>query len=196
MLYPHLNGRRVILASQSPRRLELVRGLELNPITWLKEVDESFPAEISGPEIALYVTRLKAQAYWEDLEKNDVLITGDTVVLLGNEVLQKPTSREEAKGMLEALSGKTHTVASGIAVTTKISGIQAKVDTTEVTFHPLEPKLIDHYLDGYQPFDKAGAYGVQDLIGFAGVSEMKGSYFTVMGLPTHLLFQLINNLQP
>ena len=196
MLYPHLNGRRVILASQSPRRLELVRGLELNPITWLKEVDESFPAEISGPEIALYVTRLKAQAYWEDLEKNDVLITGDTVVLLGNEVLQKPTSREEAKGMLEALSGKTHTVASGIAVTTKISGIQAKVDTTEVTFHPLEPKLIDHYLDRYQPFDKAGAYGVQDLIGFAGVSEMKGSYFTVMGLPTHLLFQLINNLQP
>lgn len=196
MLYPHLNGRRVILASQSPRRLELVRGLELNPITWLKEVDESFPAEISGPEIALYVTRLKAQAYWEDLEENDVLITGDTVVLLGNEVLQKPTSREEAKGMLEALSGKAHTVASGIAVTTKISGIQAKVDTTEVTFHPLEPKLIDHYLDGYQPFDKAGAYGVQDLIGFAGVSEMKGSYFTVMGLPTHLLFQLINNLQP
>lgn len=196
MLYPHLNGRRVILASQSPRRLELVRGLELNPITWLKEVDESFPAEISGPEIALYITRLKAQAYWEDLEENDVLITGDTVVLLGNEVLQKPTSREEAKGMLEALSGKTHTVASGIAVTTKISGIQAKVDTTEVTFHPLEPKLIDHYLDGYQPFDKAGAYGVQDLIGFAGVSEMKGSYFTVMGMPTHLLFQLINNLQP
>jgi len=196
MLYPHLNGRRVILASQSPRRLELVRGLELNPITWLKEVDESFPAEISGPEIALYVTRLKAQAYWEDLEKNDVLITGDTVVLLGNEVLQKPTSREEAKGMLEALSGKTHTVASGIAVTTKISGIQAKVDTTEVTFHPLEPKLIDHYLDRYQPFDKAGAYGVQDLIGFAGVSEMKGSYFTVMGMPTHLLFQLINNLKP
>ena len=196
MLYPHLNGRRVILASQSPRRLELVRGLELNPITWLKEVDESFPAEISGPEIALYITRLKAQAYWEDLEENDVLITGDTVVLLGNEVLQKPTSREEAKGMLEALSGKTHTVASGIAVTTKISGIQAKVDTTEVTFHPLEPKLIDHYLDGYQPFDKAGAYGVQDLIGFAGVSEMKGSYFTVMGLPTHLLFQLINNLKP
>ena len=196
MLYPHLNGRRVILASQSPRRLELVRGLELNPITWLKEVDESFPAEISGPEIALYVTRLKAQAYWEDLEENDVLITGDTVVLLGNEVLQKPTSREEAKGMLEALSGKTHTVASGIAVTTKISGIQAKVDTTEVTFHPLEPKLIDHYLDRYQPFDKAGAYGVQDLIGFAGVSEMKGSYFTVMGMPTHLLFQLINNLKP
>ena len=196
MLYPHLNGRRVILASQSPHRLELVRGLELNPITWLKEVDESFPAEISGPEIALYITRLKAQAYWEDLEENDVLITGDTVVLLGNEVLQKPTSREEAKGMLEALSGKTHTVASGIAVTTKISGIQAKVDTTEVTFHPLEPKLIDHYLDGYQPFDKAGAYGVQDLIGFAGVSEMKGSYFTVMGMPTHLLFQLINNLKP
>ena len=119
MLYPHLNGRRVILASQSPRRLELVRGLELNPITWLKEVDESFPSDISGPQIALHVAQLKAQAYWDELEDNDVLITGDTVVLLGNEVLQKPASRSEAEAMLEALSNTTHTVASGIAVTTK-----------------------------------------------------------------------------
>jgi len=175
--------------------LELVRGLELNPITWLKEVDESFPSDISGPQIALHVAQLKAQAYWDELEDNAVLITGDTVVLLGNEVLQKPASRSEAEAMLEALSNTTHTVASGIAVTTKATGIQAAVDTCEVTFNLLTEEFIAHYLDHYQPYDKAGAYGVQDLMGFAGVENMKGSYFTVMGLPTHHLFRLINNLK-
>lgn len=195
MLYPHLNGKRVILASQSPRRLELVKGLELAPVTWLKDVDESFPDEITGPAIAEYVTRLKAEAYWEELEPDDVLITGDTVVLLGDEVLQKPRDRDEAIGMLERLSGRTHTVASGIAVTTKQTGIRSVVDTCEVTFRTLDRTWIEHYIDRYQPYDKAGGYGVQDMIGFAGVIGMQGSYFTVMGLPTHKLFELINSLK-
>ncbi|MGB2014469.1 MAG: Maf family protein [Flavobacteriales bacterium] len=195
MLYPHLNGKRVILASQSPRRLELVKGLELEPVTWLKEVDESFPEKITGPAIAEYVTRLKAEEYWDELGPDDVLITGDTVVLLGDEVLQKPADRDEAIGMLEQLSGRTHTVASGIAVTTLKTGIQSTVDTCEVTFRPLERAWIEHYIDRYQPYDKAGGYGVQDMIGFAGVTGMQGSYFTVMGLPTHKLFALINNLK-
>ena len=195
MLYPHLNGKRVILASQSPRRLELVKGLELEPVTWLKDVDESFPDEITGPAIAEYVTRLKAEAYWNELVPDDVLITGDTVVLLGDEVLQKPEDRNEAIGMLELLSGRTHTVASGIAVTTLKTGIQSTVDTCEVTFRPLERSWIEHYIDTYQPYDKAGGYGVQDMIGFAGVTGMQGSYFTVMGLPTHKLFELINSLK-
>ena len=195
MLYPHLNGKRVILASQSPRRLELVKGLELEPVTWLKDVDESFPDEITGPAIAEYVTRLKAEAYWDELGADDVLITGDTVVLLGDEVLQKPVDRNEAIGMLEQLSGRTHTVASGIAVTTLKTGIQSTVDTCEVTFRPLDRAWIEHYIDRYQPYDKAGGYGVQDMIGFAGVTGMQGSYFTVMGLPTHKLFELINNLK-
>ena len=195
MLYPHLNGKRVILASQSPRRLELVKGLELAPVTWLKDVDESFPDEITGPAIAEYVTRLKAEAYWEELEPDDVLITGDTVVLLGDEVLQKPRDRDEAIGMLERLSGRTHTVASGIAVTTKQSGIRSVVDTCDVTFRTLDRTWIEHYIDRYHPYDKAGGYGVQDMIGFAGVTGMQGSYFTVMGLPTHKLFTLINNLK-
>lgn len=195
MLYPHLNGKRVILASQSPRRLELVKGLELEPVTWLKDVDESFPEEITGPAIAEYVTRLKAEAYWDELGADDVLITGDTVVLLGEEVLQKPVDRNEAIGMLEQLSGRTHTVASGIAVTTLKTGIQSTVDTCEVTFRPLDRAWIEHYIDRYQPYDKAGGYGVQDMIGFAGVTGMQGSYFTVMGLPTHKLFELINNLK-
>ena len=195
MLYPHLNGKRVILASQSPRRLELVKGLELEPVTWLKDVDESFPEEITGPAIAEYVTRLKAEAYWDELEPDDVLITGDTVVLLGDEVLQKPEDRNAAIGMLERLSGRTHTVASGIAVTTLKTGIQSTVDTCEVTFRSLDRAWIEHYIDHYQPYDKAGGYGVQDMIGFAGVIGMQGSYFTVMGLPTHKLFELINNLK-
>ena len=195
MLYPHLNGKRVILASQSPRRLELVKGLDLEPVTWLKDVDESFPDEITGPAIAEYVTRLKAEAYWDELGADDVLITGDTVVLLGDEVLQKPVDRNEAIGMLEQLSGRTHTVASGIAVTTLKTGIQSTVDTCEVTFRPLDRAWIEHYIDRYQPYDKAGGYGVQDMIGFAGVTGMQGSYFTVMGLPTHKLFELINNLK-
>ena len=195
MLYPHLNGKRVILASQSPRRLELVKGLELEPVTWLKDVDESFPEEITGPAIAEYVTRLKAEAYWDELGADDVLITGDTVVLFGDEVLQKPEDRNEAIGMLEQLSGRTHTVASGIAVTTLKTGIQSTVDTCEVTFRPLDRAWIEHYIDHYQPYDKAGGYGVQDMIGFAGVTGMQGSYFTVMGLPTHKLFELINNLK-
>ncbi len=195
MLYPHLKGKRVILASQSPRRLELVKGLELDPISWLKDVDESFPDDITGPAIAEYVTRLKAEAYWDELGADDVLITGDTVVLLDTEVLQKPKDRDEAIRMLEQLNGRTHTVASGIAVTTLRTGIQSTFDTCEVTFRPLERAWIEHYIDRYQPFDKAGGYGVQDMIGFAGVIGMQGSYFTVMGLPTHKLFELINNLK-
>ena len=185
----------MILASQSPRRLDLIRGLELEPVSWLKEVDESFPPEIQGPDIAEYVARLKASAYLNELTDDDVLITGDTVVLIGNDVLQKPSDRAEAVNMLQRLSGRTHTVASGIAVTTRAQGIQSAVDTCLVTFRNLEPRWIEHYLDQYQPFDKAGAYGVQDLIGYIGVERMDGSYFTVMGLPTHLLFELINNLK-
>ena len=126
---------------------------------------------------------------------HDVLITGDTVVLLDNEVLGKPKSAEQARTMLDKLSNRTHTVASGIAVTTKAEGICSAVDTCEVTFAKLDLALIDHYIARYEPFDKAGGYGVQDLIGFSGVTSLNGSYFTVMGLPTHLLFNLLNNLK-
>ena len=194
MIHQNLQGKRIILASQSPRRLELVKGLELEPVIRLKEVDESYPDSLSGPAVAEYVTRKKAKAYLDDLENHDILITGDTVVICDEEVLGKPKSDEEAKAMLHKLNGRSHTVASGIAVTTRAQGIHSAVDTCEVTFTKLDSKLIDHYIKTYQPFDKAGAYGVQDLIGFAGVTSLHGSYFTVMGLPTHLLFNLLNNL--
>ena len=195
MIHQNIQGKRIILASQSPRRLELVRGLELDPIIRLKDVDESYPPNIAGPAVAEYVTRKKAEAYLSELEDHDVLITGDTVVLLDNEVLGKPKSAEQARTMLDKLSNRTHTVASGIAVTTKAEGICSAVDTCEVTFAKLDLALIDHYIARYEPFDKAGGYGVQDLIGFSGVTSLNGSYFNVMGLPTHLLFNLLNNLK-
>lgn len=195
MIHQNLEGKRILLASQSPRRLELVRGLELDPIIRLKDVDESFPSSIRGSEVAEYVTRKKAKAYIDELEDHDVLITGDTVVLCDGQVLGKPKSVAEAKNMLQLLNGRTHTVASGIAVTTKAGGIKSAVDTCMVTFAAMDDALMDHYIKRYQPFDKAGGYGVQDLIGFAGVVSLNGSYFTVMGLPTHLLFHLLNNLK-
>ncbi len=196
MLYPQLSTKRIILASKSPRRLELVRGLEIEPEVVIREVDESFPDSVVGPEVAKHVTLKKASAFNDILTDNDVLITGDTVVLLGDDVLEKPVDREGAIAMLKRLSGATHTVASGIAVTTLKGGTKCEVDTCEVTFSDLSDDMIKHYIDNYKPFDKAGSYGVQDLIGFVGVKSMKGSFYTVMGLPVHILHKMLSELQP
>ena len=196
MLYPQLSTKRIILASKSPRRLELVRGLEIEPEVVIREVDESFPDSVIGPEVAKHVTLKKASAFNDILKDNDVLITGDTVVLLGDDVLEKPVDRAEAIAMLKRLSGATHTVASGIAVTTLKGGTKCAVDTCEVTFNDLSDDLIKHYIDNYKPFDKAGSYGVQDLIGYVGVKSMKGSFYTVMGLPVHILHEMLSELQP
>ena len=129
MLYPQLSSKRILLASKSPRRLELVRGLEIEPEVVIREVDESYPASVSGPDVAEYVTLAKASAFGDIMTENDVLITGDTIVLLGDDVLEKPRDRQEAIAMLKRLSGRTHTVASGIAVTTLNGGTVCKVDT-------------------------------------------------------------------
>ena len=195
MLYPQLSSKRILLASKSPRRLELVRGLEIEPEVVIREVDESYPASVTGPDVAEYVTIAKANAFGDILTENDVLITGDTIVLLGDDVLEKPRDRQEAIAMLKRLSGRTHTVASGISVTTLNGGTVCKVDTCEVKFRELSEALIEHYIDNYKPFDKAGSYGVQDLIGYVGVKALKGSFFTVMGLPVHLLHEMLSELK-
>ena len=194
MLLKNLHDKRIILASQSPRRQELVRGLEIEPVMIVREVDESYPESVRGVEVAAYVSKKKAEACWNELEDNDVLITGDTVVVLGDRILEKPRNAEEARGMLRDLSGKTHTVASGIAVSTLKTGIQVRLDTCQVTFSELSDEFIAHYVDVYSPLDKAGAYGVQDLMGFVGVERMEGSYFTVMGLPTRILYELLSSV--
>tara|TARA_B100001564_G_scaffold307153_1_gene276921 strand:+ start:283 stop:882 length:600 start_codon:yes stop_codon:yes gene_type:complete len=194
MLYPQLSSKRIILASKSPRRLELIRGLEIEPEVVIRDVDESYPHSLKGSSVAEFVTLAKANAFNDIITENDVLITGDTVVLLGDDVLGKPQDRREAIQMLEKLSGKTHTVASGIAVNTVNSGTKCAVDTCEVQFNVLSREIIEHYIDTYQPYDKAGSYGVQDLIGFIGVKSIKGSFYTVMGLPVHILHNMLSEL--
>ena len=197
MLYPNLISKRVILASKSPRRLELVRGLEIEPEVIVRETDESYPPSVMGAAVAEYVTRAKASAFSDLLGVNDVIITGDTVVLLDDEILEKPSDFEQAALMLRKLSGRTHVVASGVAVTTLRGGkaeTLCEVDTCEVTFEELTDDMISHYIDSYKPFDKAGSYGVQDLIGFIGVSSINGSFYTVMGLPVHILHRMLQEV--
>ena len=191
MLYPQLSSKRIILASKSPRRLELVRGLEIEPEVVIRDVDESYPPSVKGPEVARFVTLAKAGAFGDILKEDDVLITGDTVVLLDEDVLEKPSDRDEAIAMLKRLSCRAHTVASGIAVTTLNGGTKCMVDLCEVEFNEISEEIIEHY----KPFDKAGSYGVQDLIGYIGVKSLKGSFYTVMGLPVHLLHQMLSELK-
>ena len=195
MLYPQLSNKRIILASKSPRRLELVRGLDIEPEVVIREVDESYPDSIKGPDVAEFVTLAKAKAFNDILSANDVLITGDTIVLLDDDILEKPNNRDEAINMLNRLSGRTHIVASGISVTTLNGGTVCKVDTCEVEFGNLSNNMIEHYVDTYEPFDKAGSYGVQDLIGYVGVKSLKGSFYTVMGLPVHLLHKMLSEIK-
>ena len=195
MLYPQLSSKRIILASKSPRRLELVRGLEIEPEVVIRDVDESYPPSVKGPEVARFVTLAKAGAFGDILKEDDVLITGDTVVLLDEDVLEKPSDRDEAIAMLKRLSCRAHTVASGIAVTTLNGGTKCMVDLCEVEFNEISEEIIEHYIDHYKPFDKAGSYGVQDLIGYIGVKSLKGSFYTVMGLPVHLLHKMLSDLK-
>lgn len=195
MILQNLEGRRIILASKSPRRLELVRGLGIQPEVVVRDVDESWPAALAGPDVAAHVTRKKAEAFLPELGPQDVVITGDTVVLLptatGYRVLEKPADRAHAIAMLLELQGRTHVVASGVAVTTLRAGIALEVDTCEVTFSPFGEATAAHYVDTCAPFDKAGAYGVQDFMGLAHAVRLNGSFYTVMGLPTHVLYRLL-----
>lgn len=198
MILQNLIGRKLILASKSPRRLELVRGLGLQPEVVVREVDESWPLELAGPEVAAYVTRAKAEAFLPELTDDGVVITGDTVVLLPENgaycVLEKPANRAEAIEMLMRLQGRSHVVASGVGVTTLSRGIEVAVDACEVTFSAFEKDIAEAYVDGYAPFDKAGSYGVQDFMGLAHAVKLQGSFYTVMGLPTHLLYQLLSRV--
>ena len=190
-LFPNLEGRRVVLASQSPRRRELMTMMGLNVECMARDLDESWPAELEGPRVAEFVARKKAEGYKDVLQNDDVLITGDTVVVLHGEVLEKPVDEAHAKDMLGQLSGQTHTEASDVAETTLAGGTQSVLDTCDVTFNPLPPGFIDLYVGGGTCMDKAGAYGVQDLAGLVGVHSLSGSFYTVMGMPTHRLAELL-----
>lgn len=184
----HLKKYEILLASNSPRRRELLAGLDIDyRVTALPEVDESYPDTLSGEEIPLYISQEKAAAYRRFMKDNTLLITADTIVWLDGKVYGKPRDTADAKAMLQALSGKTHTVITGVTLTSLQKQISFAV-STEVTFAALDDDEIDYYVEKYRPLDKAGAYGVQEWIGYIGVTGLKGSYYNVMGLPIQRLY--------
>lgn len=184
----NLNQYKVVLASNSPRRKELLSGLGIPyEVKTLPDIDESFPEGLDGVEIPAYIARSKADAYRSLMQPDELIITADTIVWLDGEVMGKPADAEDARRMLRALSGQTHQVITGVCLTTP--GVQKVFSTvTDVTFCCLSEEEIAYYVDRYRPMDKAGSYGIQEWIGFVGVESISGSYFNVMGLPIQRLY--------
>lgn len=184
----------VVLASNSPRRKELMFGLGIDYVVkTLPDVDESYPGTLRGEEIPAYISREKADAYKKLIQPDELLITADTIVWLDGEVLGKPKDKEDAVRMLRKLSGASHQVITGVCLTTK-DWQKSFTATTDVTFAALTDEEIDYYVGKYAPMDKAGAYGVQEWIGFIGVEAISGSYFNVMGLPIQRLYKELKQL--
>ena len=187
----------IILGSQSPRRRDLMAGLDLSFTAINIEADESFPANLQAGDIPYYISRAKAHAYAPKLTENQLLITADTIVWCDDRMLGKPHNEAEAFAMLRSLSGKTHQVFTAVtfAENEKFSSLEGRsggvftlVDRTDVTFKELSDAEINYYIDHYKPFDKAGAYGIQEWIGYIGCTALNGSYFNVMGFPVHLVY--------
>ena len=184
-----LTDYKVILASNSPRRKELLKGIDIDfEVKLLPNIDESYPESLRGDEIAEFVALKKATPYIPSLAANDLLITADTIVLLEGVVYGKPSNKEEAKEMLRTLSGKTHSVISGVCLTSIDKQISFSA-TSEVEFAELTDSEIEYYVNHYSPFDKAGSYGVQEWIGYVAVKNINGSYYNIMGLPIHRLYR-------
>ncbi len=178
----------IILSSNSPRRKELLAGLDIKfDIHVLKGVSESYPHNLPVMKIAEYIAVEKADAYKNDISGNDLVITADTVVVLGDKVLGKPAGLDDARHMLRMLSGNTHQVVTGVCLTSEEKQKSFSV-VTDVTFKSLSDDEINYYVDRYKPLDKAGAYGIQEWIGYIGVTSIKGSYFNVMGLPVQRIY--------
>ena len=182
---------RIILASNSPRRKELLAGIDIPfEVRVLQDIDESYPADLPTKEIAGYISRKKADAYRQTMAADELVITADTIVVLGQEVMGKPKDAAEAHRMLRDLSGKTHQVITGVTLTTLTRQKSFSVET-DVTFKQLTDEEIDYYVTHYRPFDKAGAYGIQEWIGHIGVTALHGSYFNVMGLPVQRIYEAL-----
>lgn len=183
----HLNCYNIILASLSPRREELLRGLNIPFEVKVIDIEETYPAQLVGVDIPMYLAEKKADAYLESMDENTLLITADTIVWHEGHVFGKPKDKAEAAKMLNSLSGKTHQVITGVCIST-LSRRKTFHVISEVRFARLLPDEIEYYLQNFQPYDKAGSYGVQEWIGYIGVEHIEGSYFNVMGLPIQRLY--------
>ena len=184
---------KIILASASPRRKELLAGLDLDfKVKVIKGVSESYPESLRAEEVPQYISREKAAAY--QVADDELLLTADTVVVVDNTILGKPHDADDARRMLRLISGRTHQVVTGVTLTTakaqKTFGV-----TTDVTFRQLTDDEINYYISQYRPFDKAGAYGIQEWIGYIGVTSIHGSYYNVMGLPVQRIYQEIMKME-
>jgi septum formation protein len=182
----------IILSSNSPRRRELLSGLDLDfDIYVLKGIDESYPDGLQIDEIPIYISKEKSAAYKNIIRENDILITADTVVVVDEEILGKPKDAVDAHRMLCEISGRTHQVITGVCLTSVDKQVCFSVKT-DVTFKELTEEEINYYIEKYKPYDKAGAYGIQEWIGYIGVTGINGSYFNVMGLPVQRIYKELN----
>ena len=184
---------KVILASNSPRRKELLAGIDVKfKVRVIQDIDESYPSDLPTKNIAEYISRKKAAVYQQQMAPDELIITADTIVVLGDEVMGKPHDEADARRMLRELSGQTHQVITGVTLTTIQKQISFSVET-DVTFKALSDSEIGYYISHYKPFDKAGAYGIQEWIGHIGVTGLQGSYFNVMGLPVQRIYEALSN---
>ena len=194
MLRNKLQKYKLILASGSPRRQQFFKDLDLDFEIRLKEIEEIYPPELKAEEITNYLAELKAKAFEGDLKDNEILITSDTIVWFNDKALGKPKDAQDAFVILKSLSNATHEVITSVCfkTSTKTSVIY---EITKVTFNDLSDQAIWYYIDNYKPFDKAGAYGIQEWIGFVGVSKIEGSYANVMGMPTDKVYEYLMALE-
>lgn len=191
----NLKKYKVILASNSPRRKELLAGLGVDyEVRTLPDVDESYPETLKGADIPLYIAKEKADAYLSMMQPGELMITADTIVWLDGKVLGKPTGREDALRMLREMSGRTHEVFTGVCITTT-EWQRSFTAQTEVRFANLSEEEINFYVEQFKPMDKAGAYGVQEWIGFIGVENISGSYYNIMGLPVQRLYKELKTVE-
>lgn len=187
-------SRKIILGSASPRRKQLMEQLGFVVEIRKQEVSEVYPSTLNHRDIPEFLARLKAEPLKENIKKNEVLLTSDTVVIHKNKILGKPTSREEAIQMLQGLSGDVHEVVSG-AYVYALDFEESFSATTKVYFKPLSQNEIEHYVDTYHPFDKAGAYGIQEWIGMIGVEKIEGCFYNVMGLPVNKVWEVLSLIE-
>lgn len=193
MLNEKIKNHNIILASGSPRRQEFFKTLGLDFEIRLKPIAEEYPTRLRHFEISDYLAQLKALPFKDELKANDILITSDTIVWHHNKALGKPKNDADAFQMIKSLSNATHEVITSVCFTTKI--LEKTLNAiTKVTFKELSDEEISYYIHTFKPFDKAGAYGIQEWIGLIGVTKMEGSYFNVMGLPTHIVYRTLNDI--
>ena len=191
MMLENLKKYNIVLASKSPRRQELMKGIGLEFSVITKDVDESYPSNMSVYDVAPFLSLKKAKAFNdEELPENYMVITADTVVIVDDMILGKPKDEADARGMLGRISGKKHSVITGVTVRTS-DKVKTFSVVSKVSFETLDQEEVEFYVNNFRPYDKAGAYGIQEWIGYIGVNHVEGSYFNVMGLPTQKLYKML-----